>query len=68
LVVFGVGFAVFCLIERRPVVSAILLIAAVASGLVALAVDDLFEFYPVLSGVFALILAAVGISDRLRSR
>lgn len=68
LVVFGVGFAIFSLLERRPVVSAILLIAAAGSGLAALAVDDLFELYPVLSGVFAVILAAIGIRDRFQSR
>jgi len=68
LVVFGVGFAVFCLIERRPVVSAVLLITAVGAGLAALAVDDRFELYPVLSGVFAVILVAAGMWDRFRSR
>ena len=56
--VFGVGFAIFCLIERRPVVSAILQIAAVGSGLAWLVVDDSFMLYPVISGVFAVILAA----------
>lgn len=67
-VVFGLGFAVFSLIERRPVVSAILLTAAVGSGAVALIVEDPFKLYPVLSGVFTVILAGAGVWDHFKSR